>query len=331
VAIARGLHADNVPTTTGRATWRSSTVSVVLRNPLYVGKVRHEDELFDGQHEAIIDAETWQRVSDLLAARGPKKGRGRPPKGSHLFRGGMLRCGECGDAMVPRTKTKPYWQEYYCCSGHIQLGDEYCTQGCVSRADVDAAVYAYFERVGLDVEATRAQVAESRDRKIAEVQTLMLDAEREAQLATERLDRVRRDYQDGKLDADDWREQREQLTEELDGAKREAARLADQEREIDSWGDVCDVEAETLRKLASIRKAIAGEVKDADGIEAVRAALTRLFERFVLDVDGDEATMTPVARWSQSWTTDEQLRPIVRPTPLDLAANNQHQGSGCLK
>jgi hypothetical protein len=155
----------------------------------------------------------------------------------------------------------------------------------------------------------------------------MLDAEREAQLATERLDRVRRDYQDGKLDADDWREQREQLTEELDGAKREAARLADQEREIDSWGDVCDVEAETLRKLASIRKAIAGEVKDADGIEAVRAALTRLFERFVLDVDGDEATMTPVARLSQSWTTDEQLRPIVRPTPLDLAANNQHQGS----
>ena len=33
----------------------------------------------------------------------------------------MLRCGSCGDAMVPRTDTRGY--TFYCCSGHITLGD----------------------------------------------------------------------------------------------------------------------------------------------------------------------------------------------------------------
>ena len=42
------------------------------------------------------------------------------------------------------------------------------------------------------------------------------------------------------------------------------------------------VESEVLRKLADLRAAVAGEISDADGVEAVRAVLLRLFDRFII-------------------------------------------------
>ena len=99
--IARDLQREGVPTSEG-GKWGPSTIVGILTNPVHIGKVRHNGEVFPGLHEGIIDEKTWQQAADLVAAR-PER-RGRPSKGQHLFRGGMLRCGECGGAMVPRTR-----------------------------------------------------------------------------------------------------------------------------------------------------------------------------------------------------------------------------------
>jgi hypothetical protein len=45
----------------------------ILRNPIYIGKTRHKEELHDGLHESIIDAGTWKRVQTQLADHGGKK------------------------------------------------------------------------------------------------------------------------------------------------------------------------------------------------------------------------------------------------------------------
>jgi hypothetical protein len=93
---------------------------------------------------------------------------------------------------------------------------------------------------------------------------------------------VKRDYTCGAIAADEWHELRPELIEEHEGAQAEVQRLRDQEQEVEGWGELEDAEAETLRLLSGVRRAIAGEVRDAEGIDAVRAALSRLFERFVL-------------------------------------------------
>jgi hypothetical protein len=41
----------------------------ILSNPVYAGKTRHKDKVYDGQHEAIIDEETWTRVQLLLEGK----------------------------------------------------------------------------------------------------------------------------------------------------------------------------------------------------------------------------------------------------------------------
>src|SRR5207248_11099009 len=104
----------------------------------------------------------------------------------------------------------PY--DAYICERKIRLGKDGCDTPNVPRAEVDSRVFAYFMEVGFDWEATRASFAESADRKLAELRALREDAEREEQHAPAPRRRVKRDYQDGKLAADDWNEQRDELT-----------------------------------------------------------------------------------------------------------------------
>ncbi|HUB98524.1 MAG TPA: recombinase family protein [Solirubrobacterales bacterium] len=285
--IMRGLLADNIPTALG-GKWHQATVADILTNPLYAGKLRAKGEVVDGIHEPAYDWETFQRLGDLRAARNKQaKGRGRPPAGPHLFRKGMLRCGVCGGSMVPRTtrpgKTRPnrkISETYYC---YERLRDSsLCSMTPVKRAEVDSAVYRYFELVGLDVEATRDQLAEARDQRLAEVRALTVQAEAEKQRAEERMARVRRDYMDDKLSAEDWADFRDELTAGLKAAGAEVERLAEQAAEVEAWGEFQDAERDTLAKLADLRKAMAGEINDAEGTDAVRAALSRLFEHFVI-------------------------------------------------
>jgi len=41
-------------------------VYAVLRNPVYIGKIRHKTHLWDGQHEAIIDIDLFEQVQTMM-------------------------------------------------------------------------------------------------------------------------------------------------------------------------------------------------------------------------------------------------------------------------
>jgi site-specific DNA recombinase len=39
----------------------------LLANPIYIGKIKHKDKIYDGLHDAIIDEALWTKVQDRLA------------------------------------------------------------------------------------------------------------------------------------------------------------------------------------------------------------------------------------------------------------------------
>ena len=48
----------------------------ILSNPIYIGRIPHSGRSYEGEHEAIIDAETWDKVQAQLATNaGRKRGR----------------------------------------------------------------------------------------------------------------------------------------------------------------------------------------------------------------------------------------------------------------
>jgi site-specific DNA recombinase len=323
MAIARALQAEGVPTLRAKF-WRHTTVSSILENPVYVGKVRHRDDVLDGAHDPIVSTELWQRASDLLTAR-PKKGRGRPSNGGHLFRKGMLRC-ECGETMVARTGGQ---RAYYSCARRAEHGTGNCDMPHLRRADIDSAVYRYFEQVGLDVQATRDAIAAAHNRKLAEVTALRRDADRDLQRASERLARVRRDYVDGRLDASDWAIFRDELSAEHDAARAAVERLDASHSDVQRAGALLDAEREMLGTLAEIRRAIAGEIQAAENVAAVRAALARLFEMFVVHRGAPERVhlelagrlwIEPIVRERAVEGYSESLTPVLRREPLETIA-----------
>jgi site-specific DNA recombinase len=48
----------------------------LLTNVVYTGKLRYRDEVHDGEHEAIVEPEQWQRVQELLHVHRPRSAAG---------------------------------------------------------------------------------------------------------------------------------------------------------------------------------------------------------------------------------------------------------------
>jgi site-specific DNA recombinase len=55
----------------GGVAYRQGALSHMLRNPLYIGEVRHKGERFNGEHAGIVDHALWDRVQAMLSGSAP--------------------------------------------------------------------------------------------------------------------------------------------------------------------------------------------------------------------------------------------------------------------
>ena len=90
---------------TGGNAFSRGHIHHLLTNPIYAGRVRHKAEVHDGQHDAIIEPERWDRIQ-LTLQDGAAKGRARKTSKQR-----SLLCGkifdETGDRLTPsHSKTK---------------------------------------------------------------------------------------------------------------------------------------------------------------------------------------------------------------------------------
>ena len=85
------------PFTRGHLHW-------LLTNPIYVGDIRHKDQIVIGQHEAIIDRDLWDAVQTALKGQANPRSRSSNLAGGSLF-GGVL-FDETGDRLTPSHAVK---------------------------------------------------------------------------------------------------------------------------------------------------------------------------------------------------------------------------------
>jgi DNA invertase Pin-like site-specific DNA recombinase len=280
--IARELNGAGTRTVRG-AGWTQTRISQMLRNPLYIGQVRNGNDFFPGEHEPIVSPDLWQSVDSSRARimRKGNRGGGRRPQGLHLLTGGLLRC-SCGAAMRARTQRKQngLWEAYLCGGRHS--GQTVCTMKPLSRAEVDRAVWRYFETVGLDIDAMRREARDRRSLETGELAARAAEARADLVTAHVRIDRVRRDYLDDKLTTDEWRDFMAELEPERAAAKAALERLRGRAIELEEEAASVDAEEETLAALAAIRNALAGIITGTADLEEARRALRRVFESFTV-------------------------------------------------
>lgn len=76
----------------------------ILSNPVYAGRIRHKQQVYEGQHPAIIDPEIWDTVQDMLQGRA-SIARGSGKKATTSLLAGML-FDETGDRLTPSHSRK---------------------------------------------------------------------------------------------------------------------------------------------------------------------------------------------------------------------------------
>ncbi|MFN3144776.1 MAG: recombinase family protein [Paracoccaceae bacterium] len=78
-ATAEGLRSKRHRFRTGReqggGTLSRGQIYSLLRNPIYLGQIRHKAQVWDGQHDAILETGVWERVQEKLqSASGRPRG-----------------------------------------------------------------------------------------------------------------------------------------------------------------------------------------------------------------------------------------------------------------
>ena len=91
-------------TSTGGTPFSRGHIYQILSNPLYAGRIRHRDKIYDGQHPAIIDPAAWDEMQERLASeaartRGRSNAAERSPLVGKLF-------DETGDRLTPSHSRK---------------------------------------------------------------------------------------------------------------------------------------------------------------------------------------------------------------------------------
>ena len=145
----------------------------LLTNPGYLGKVKHHDELFDGEHDAIIEERIWNRVQAVLKRNGRSGGARVRNKYGALLKG-LLRCAPCDSAMVHSVSghgSKRY--SYYVCGKAAKRGWHTCPSKSVPAGELERFVVDQIRDIGRDphvLTETIRQVRTQSKKAIAELE-----------------------------------------------------------------------------------------------------------------------------------------------------------------
>lgn len=186
--------------TTERLFSSHKTLVYILSNPVYAGKLNHQGDLVPGQHEPLIDEETWQEAQSELQKRHLKKA----PRGKYLL-SNLLLCGACG-ATMKHTHAKDSrgpvvrWRNYYLCSA------KHRGQRCASRyypeQELEDGVSEHVKRLALDPQMVEAELKKLQDQTPSTAEDGLRDIlECELQQVNLKLGRWYDAFETGSLDA----------------------------------------------------------------------------------------------------------------------------------
>lgn len=137
----------------------------LLRNPLYIGKIRHKEETYDGEHPAIISEDIFHEVQKTFERNGDGKVRKSIKNRSHTFLlKGLLRCTCCKTAMtpsscLPRKQSRFY---YYKCLSVSKLDKTACRVRSVPAKAIEDFVTARLKQLSANTKLVDKIIRQSR-------------------------------------------------------------------------------------------------------------------------------------------------------------------------
>jgi len=167
-----------------------TTLYKLLTNRTYTGVVTHGQQVYPGEHAAIVDAAVFEKVGRVLARNGRTAGAPVRNRYGALLKG-LLHCPCCRASMIHTYSAKPDGKRYryYVCLSAQKKGWATCPTKSVPAAQIEQFVVDEVRRAGGDpavLEATLRKVRQQAEQELAEAKAEQKAVEREvdrAQLA----------------------------------------------------------------------------------------------------------------------------------------------------
>ena len=136
--------------------FNKNSVHGLLTNPLYLGKIRSDGELYDGQHDPIVEQDLWDAVQSQLRTKTP---RSRRRMNFTTLLQGLLRCGKCGAGMTSQYTVRGERRYgYYLCLTMHKEGAKACPKSRAPSGEMDQFVVDRIRAIGRDPELIQATI-----------------------------------------------------------------------------------------------------------------------------------------------------------------------------
>ncbi len=149
----------------------------LLTDIIYTGRIKYKDEIYEGEHKAIVEPEIWQKVQDIMSGNCHGNSYAVRNKYGALLKG-LLYCVPCGTAMSPSyviKKEKRY--RYYVCMNAQKNGYNSCPSKSLNGHDIEQEVVRHIRGIGMNEELIAATIGHARHR--VESKLKVLDTERD--------------------------------------------------------------------------------------------------------------------------------------------------------
>jgi site-specific DNA recombinase len=239
--------------------WTDKTVRDIAISAVYLGKVKYSGEYGEGNHEAIIDQETFDAVQEVRGARERVGGRAI---GSPFLLAGLVRCKNCGHLLYTQPATESRRKRkngeiyitqnhaYYLCGGRLKRGIAYCQCANIQQEVLEKNVIQRTKaRFGARVteEQSVRTLQDEIDGQIRELEETLtrLDASvREKQAA---IDRWETAFEKGELSADRFGSRIDRLEQEIEDLEQRKALTSEQLMELQKK----QVNVDWMRKVST--------------------------------------------------------------------------------
>ncbi len=224
--IAFMLNMEGFRTRRGKL-WAGDTVEDILKNPVYIGKLRYDvrhnkkgQNYFevDGVHQPIIDKNTFYKVQERLENT-PECIKNIESK-NDSFLVGLLRCPYCRGSMVRRL-IRGY--RYYQCLAYHRYGKDGCKGLTISANGIESEVMENIQQVSRKIPVTLDMVNSARrlkDPAGINFRNMTTAIQTEINSLEEKKERYCSLFEDGSMDRKLFVERINRITSQIDGLKK---------------------------------------------------------------------------------------------------------------